>query len=172
LLRPFRGSSVAKFHKNRSPTITNQGRSGLRPLRQAPFSNERAKAASCRLYRFIPEGQVRTGLAAGASGIRTLGPPSGRHFSSPPFERSGLRPSAREELDPAEKERPFRSMLQGFCTPSTRQRAAELALSGRSDAFWGDPVCRGRVELRQSTDTLENSRALQSDELACADGTS
>ena len=52
------------------------------------------------------------------------------------------------------------------------ERAAELALSRRSDAFWGDPVCRGRVELRQSTDTLENSRALQSDELACADGTS
>ena len=43
----------------------------MRPLRQAPFSNERAKAASCRLYRFIPEGQVRTGLAAGGKWIRT-----------------------------------------------------------------------------------------------------
>jgi len=40
--------------------------------------------------------------------------PVGTAFFEPPFERSGLRPSAREELDPAEKERPFRGMLQGF----------------------------------------------------------
>jgi hypothetical protein len=68
----------------------NQGRLGLRPLRQAPFSNERAKAASCRLYRFIPEGQVRTGTRCWRE--RDSNPRSpGRDsiFETAPFELSG-----------------------------------------------------------------------------------
>ena len=64
--------------------------------------------------------------------------PVGTAFFEPPFERSGLRPSAREELDPAEKERPFRGMLQGFCSlqpgsePLSLPSAGEATPLGRS----------------------------------------
>jgi len=58
-------------------------------------------------------------------------------FSSPPFERSGPRPSAREEIGPAEKERPFRGAPHRFLRAFDRHQAAGLALIGRSDAEAG-----------------------------------
>src|SRR5580693_2524938 len=69
------------------------------------ISGSHPRATSPAATRFVADSALER------AGFEPLGPPSGRHFSSPPFERSGLRPSAREELDPAEKERPFRGVL-------------------------------------------------------------
>ena len=68
---------------------------------------------------------------------RDSNPPSpvGTAFFEPPFERSGLRPSAREELDPAEKERPFRGMLQGFCSLQPGSEPLSLPSAGEATPF-------------------------------------
>jgi hypothetical protein len=59
-------------------------------------------------------------------------PRRGQHFSRPPVGAFGARPSAREEIGPAEEERPFRGAPHRFCAPSTGSEPPGLPSSGEA----------------------------------------
>src|ERR1700686_2831799 len=75
--------------------------------------------------RELASGPMVRRLVAGGRWIRTFGPPSGHSFFETPFERSGARPSAREEIGPAERDRPFRGAV-----PVAGDTARAIAILG------------------------------------------
>ena len=81
--------------------------------------------------------RARDGLSAGGRWIRTIGPRSRTAFFETPVRAFGARPSAREEIGPAEKEGPFRGGVTSIARAFDRHQAAGLALIGRSGAEAG-----------------------------------
>ena len=76
--------------------------------------------------RFAPDSPLE------GDGFEPSVPRRGQHFSRPPVRALGARPSAREEIGPAEKERPFRGASHRLCAPSTGIKPPGLPSSGEA----------------------------------------